>query len=129
MLQAFRIAILSLLALMQLFAPLVHAHAGGGPFSGMIHIPGLEFLSKQDGSAVQSLTCPGDADGLIVGLELGLKNQGDQAIPAPDLDSALLVYFSLRALAPPSLPVHFPSSAVFPVHRGWLSPVPRAPPA
>ena len=72
--QASRTAILAILTLLQLFAPLVHAHAGGGQFSGAIHVPGLEFLSKANGNSVQGYIHEAGSD-FIVGLADGFRDQ------------------------------------------------------
>ncbi|MDD5037611.1 MAG: hypothetical protein PHE55_23020 [Methylococcaceae bacterium] len=128
MLFASRIAILGLLALMQLFAPLVHAHAGGGPASVTIHVPGLEFLAQQEGGYVQAFNHPAGFD-VIIGLAPGLKHQGDSALPAPDTGSALPACFA--RLTNPALDrdsfCFFPSVPL--LGQSWLTPAPRAPPA
>jgi len=127
--QASRIAILGLLALMQLFAPLVHAHAGGGQFPGMIHLPGLEFLSKPNGTAAQPPASPAESRDVIVGLAPGLKNQGNHTIPAPDPKCLRPVPFSPAAIPPQRLEGFIPSPPCFLPPTLWLAPAPRAPPA
>ena len=126
--QASRIALIGLLALMQLFAPLVHAHTGGGRFSGAVHVPGLEFLGKSNGTFAATPSGPVECQGVIVGLAPGLKNQGDHAVPAPDPESGLLAIFSQAKGSPQERPVFSPPRDFPPRQADWLKPSPRAPP-
>ena len=81
--QASRIVAIILFPLMQFFAPLVHAHAGGGQFSGAIHVPGLEFLDVAIGTSAKAFNYEASS-GVIVGVATGLRIQGDEANSAPD---------------------------------------------
>ncbi len=125
--QAYRIAMISLLALMQLFAPLVHAHAGAVQFSGTVHLPGLEFLAKQEGNVAQNFSQTGGVD-IIVGLAPGFEDRHSLATPSTDLEWGLPPDFSVKARAP-ALQHHFLQS--IPDYRPKsvrLRPSPRAPP-
>jgi hypothetical protein len=126
--QAYRIALIGLLALMQLFAPLVHAHTGGGQFSGAIHVPGLEFLSKPNGTFAQALVSPDECQDVIIGLAPGLKIPGNHVVPTPAPDIVLSVIFSFAAGLPAGLPAFPPPRDLSLLQASWLKPSPRAPP-
>ncbi|MFM8333107.1 MAG: hypothetical protein ACKN9T_15590 [Candidatus Methylumidiphilus sp.] len=127
MLQASRIALLGLLALMQLIAPLVHAHTGGGQFSGAVHLPGLEFLAQPSG---QSATLGGDVGlDVIVSLAPGVKTPEDATPPPPDLALAVAAVLG-AANGPAASNPHFPPPPdPAPKPGSWLKPAPRAPPS
>lgn len=145
MLQAYRLALIGLLALMQLFAPLVHAHAGGADFPGVVHLPGLEFLADadehEDGGHALELEFSAVTGGIvarpatrkacldvIVGLAPGLQGKGGSAAPVPHPDLALPPCLSLRPTAqgrPLLIGLSAPPSPAKPC---WLTPSPRAPP-
>jgi hypothetical protein len=125
--QASRIAIIGFLALVQLFAPLVHAHAGGGQASGRLHIPGLEFLGRLVGHFIEHTEDGGDSLDVIVVPSLGLKNPGGHALASPDT--------SANFAAPATPAIHRPAGRDFvplgqspPVLLAWLQPSTRAPP-
>ena len=125
--QASRIAILAFLTLLQLFAPLVHAHAGGGQFSGAIHVPGLEFLSKAHGNSFQGYLHEAGAD-FIVGLADGFRDQklAAQASPESNDDLPPNSIFALDFI-----PVCGQRLSIFTVVLNapyWRGSVPRAPP-
>jgi hypothetical protein len=68
------------LALLQLVAPLVHAHAGekSRPSSktglGNLHIPGLEALSvEQESLILNAASHPYIAEGVIIAVDTGIK--------------------------------------------------------
>jgi len=126
--QASRIAIIGLLALMQLFAPLVHAHTGGGQLAGTVHVPGLEFLAKSNGHSALAPASQGECLDVIVVPAPGLKNPGDHAIPTPDPELLLAVLSSLVAGSPAGHPsVSLPRSFLL-LDAAKLKPSPRAPP-
>lgn len=120
--QAYRLALIGLLALTQLFAPLVHAHAGGGDFPGIVHLPGLEFLAKADGGSAQSSTHKACLD-VIVSVAPGLK-----AAPAPNPGLGLPPYFRLWPAEPKRPPLIGLAAPPSPTAFLWLTPSPRAPP-
>jgi len=125
--QASRIAIIGLLALMQLFAPLVHAHLGGESVLGAVHVPGLEFLGHaKDHSAQASHGCGEYSDVIVV---LAPCHKSEQAIATPSPDAALLAAF-IFAATPPSGPPAFPPPRLLAIPQApWLKPSPRAPPS
>ena len=125
--QAPRIAILALLALMQLFAPLVHAHVGGTNFNGTIHVPGLEFLVKARTHSAQAFSEKGCFD-FIIGLANGFRDLRDGTKNLPDTDFNSPAIHLLSAILPKasgSRPLlshlNFPSPF-------WPAFSPRAPP-
>ena len=126
--QASRIATIALFVLMQFFAPLVHAHAGGGPLSGDIHVPGLEFLdAAHDGKSAQTFTYKAFT-GTLVGVATGLRHQGDGANASLDTAFALPSSLFFATVLPVDIGHHctvfdFASPRLF-----WLSLPPRAPP-
>lgn len=122
--QASRLLAIGLLALAQLFAPLVHAHAGGGDSLGGLHLPGLEFLAKADGTSAQPQGHKACLD-VIVGLAPGLKDKAP-AFPGPDPAPPP----GLRPLAGRFAPSPAPPPFLFPppARPPWLAPSPRAPP-
>jgi len=87
-----------LLAILQLFAPLVHAHAGEKVSDVGLHVPGLEMYGVEHDTPVSQeagydgrigsrpiATLPA-AEGIIVGVDAGLKDK--QVNAASDLDNS-----------------------------------------
>ncbi|MEQ1635096.1 MAG: hypothetical protein ABL903_00300 [Methylococcales bacterium] len=65
-----------LLVLLQLFAPLVHAHVGKHFTSAGIHLPGLESRTVGvEAPTLQALDCNFSSSNLIVSIEAGVKNK------------------------------------------------------
>lgn len=66
---------LVLIALLQLVAPLVHAHsAGAQPFAKGIHLPGLEFISAANNMpGIHAEASHIDCCGILIDLCCGLK--------------------------------------------------------
>ncbi len=126
--QASRIATIILFALMQFFAPLVHAHAGGGQFSGAIHVPGLEFLDVANGKSAQAFAYKAST-GTLVGVATGLRNQGDDTNATPDADFDLPPKFLFELGLPSDSASRFPILLVTPPRLFWLASAPRAPPS
>ncbi|MBS1211768.1 MAG: hypothetical protein H6R26_384 [Proteobacteria bacterium] len=130
MIQSYRILIIGILVLTQLFAPLVHAHAGGARTSGVMHVPGLEYLSTRDGAYAQDR---GErlSPEVIVALSPGLKCAADVAVPSSDHPQpATLPALAFRCdTQPPGLPgCAFQPHTQFP-ERVFQNASPRAPPA
>lgn len=128
MLQASRIAIIGLLALMQLFAPLVHAHTGGGVLPGSVHLPGLEFLAQSGGNFAQPPAGQDEYRDVIVVPAPGLKNHDDRGIPAADPEFALPILWSLLTGLCGGVLVSKPPADFLSLATAWLQPSPRAPP-
>lgn len=83
MLSTSRIVLIGLLALMQLIAPLVHAHASGGGVTGFPHLPELEVLAHQPTNGIEA-SAGEDREDLIVSVAPGLKSHADRLTPGPD---------------------------------------------
>lgn len=77
-----RTALFLLLALTQIIAPWVHAHAGEET-GGFMHLPGLEFRARDDRAALTPAAARmGDAD-WIVGIQAGIRHGGEAAASWP----------------------------------------------
>jgi hypothetical protein len=78
MLPAFSKSLVVILAMLQLFAPLVHAHVGNNNFNQGLHIPGLElYLTTQDTPVIQAVNVNWDSEGLLVMVDAGIKQSPD----------------------------------------------------
>ena len=66
MIAVIRKNLLFLLVMLQLVAPLVHAHIGSNSFNQGLHIPGLElYRVNQEEPVVQNFNVNNDAEGLL----------------------------------------------------------------
>lgn len=64
--------IIIFLALLQLIAPLVHAHAGENILTRGLHVPGLEMYSvDHDTQMSQAIS----HDGFMIGVDVGMKDK------------------------------------------------------
>lgn len=69
-----RTFIIVFLVMLQFIAPLVHAHTGEKIFDKGFHVPGLEvYKSSQDVAALQISSFNVDSEGVLVGINTGLK--------------------------------------------------------
>jgi hypothetical protein len=77
MLPTLRKFLIIALTILQLFAPLVHAHASESPSNQGLHVPGLEHYSLHHESIAYSKAPAVYAciDGVMVGVGLGLKQK------------------------------------------------------
>ncbi|MGR9086734.1 MAG: hypothetical protein ACU841_06640 [Gammaproteobacteria bacterium] len=107
---SYRQFLLLFLAMLQLFAPLLHAHAGQSRHFGF-HIPGLEFyFGHQVGhSAIQPEHTLSNADDLIVAVNDGIRENRAQAESDPLDDCWIpLLKAILGPIAAPTLfKIHF----------------------
>ena len=103
MLSAFRKSLIIVLAMLQLFAPLLHAHTGINDFTqGGLHIPGLEsYPSNQDAPVFQSVNHDWDSEGLLVVVDAGIKNPHDISVVSTGISFALLPSEQVSILASP----------------------------
>jgi hypothetical protein len=131
MLLHIRKTLMLVLAMLQLFAPLVHAHTGDKNFTQGLHIPGLEsYLAHQDAPVLHNVNAEWDTEGLLVMVDTGIKSSQDISLASTDSDFALLPSNQLPVSALPETDNNFsPHHQSFSFRR--LSPVfsPRAPPA
>ncbi|MDD5273008.1 MAG: hypothetical protein PHU14_09845 [Methylovulum sp.] len=78
MLPALRVSLLALLVLLQLLAPLVHAHTGQAVLAGVgkLHIPGLEALSnlQDDSDGYEQAAFAAPAEGVLIGVGNSIKS-------------------------------------------------------
>lgn len=87
MLPLFRLILIAMLVMLQLLAPLVHAHTRQNAFNdevtGKLHMPGLETLNLQGDEIGQYLnaTATDPSEGLAVGIDHGIK-QSSQKLSA-----------------------------------------------
>lgn len=64
------------LAILQLIAPLMHAHAGEKAPDLGLHVPGLEMYSVDHNARLfQTVSYDYSAEGIIVGVDAGIKNK------------------------------------------------------
>lgn len=130
MLPVTRQSFVIVLALLQLFVPLVHAHTGSNNFNHGLHIPGLElYRVTQDTPVIQSVNVDWDSEGLLVVVDTGIKNPQDNFIENVDPNYVLLPADQLRISALPQSDCNFsPQSQSFSLRRLAVTHSPRAPP-
>jgi hypothetical protein len=118
------------LAMLQLFAPLVHAHTGNNGFNQGLHVPGLElYRTTQDSPVIQAIDTDGDAEGLLVIVDAGIKNQHDLFVESKDIGYALLPSQQLQVSALAENDCNFPPHTQTVVYRKSTAPrSSRAPP-
>ena len=131
MLPVIRQSFVIVLALLQLFVPLVHAHTGSNNFNHGFHIPGLElYRVTQDTPVIQSVNDDWDSEGLLVVVDTGIKNPQDNFIENVDPNFVLLPADQLRISALPQSDCNFsPQFQSFSLRRLAVTHSPRAPPA
>lgn len=132
------------LAILQLIAPLVHAHVGEKtgllPNAGVgtLHVPGLEKYSvDRDASVFQAETLPCkvsthdfNSDGMLIGIDTGIKDR--QAGAGSDLDNSYYLHqqtLAFNAVISPFDTNFSPQSQPFVRRLLVPSLSPRAPPA
>jgi hypothetical protein len=112
-----RLILVLFLAMLQLVAPLAHAHARVNLATSGLHIPGLEIYSADENPSLSAMTHTGDhfADILVV-VDTGIKsNQTAAHSGDPDSDTSYylptsavlfkpLVFVSYHQLPPRTLP-------------------------
>ena len=84
-----RTPIIVFLVLLQLFAPLVHAHTGEQIFTTGLHVPGLEAYvdapsAKQTTAILRAASQQTDAEGILVDINTGLKAKHSKALDNTD---------------------------------------------
>jgi hypothetical protein len=132
------------LAILQLFAPLVHAHVGEkigllpNPGFGTLHVPGLEkYLVDRDAliPQVEMLHCnvsvhDSSFDGMLIGIDTGIKDRQSNA--GVDLDHSHYLHQQTAIFKTAISPfdINFsPQSQLFVGRLLIPSLSPRAPPA
>ncbi|MEN8259295.1 MAG: hypothetical protein ABFS02_01690 [Pseudomonadota bacterium] len=121
--------LITVLVLLQLIAPLVHAHLGFDNSPPGIHVPGLEFVNAPAGdNDLQSATSNFTLDGLVVGIVTGVSHhdwiviEPGNAVCMPVSDNLHSQERSCQGLgSSPPFRIAFPQTIRFPAS-------PRAPP-
>jgi hypothetical protein len=128
MLRAFRLNVVCLLTLLQLLAPLLHAHGGGNPAGDRLHLPGLEFLTVQDtesSAPARNQPAPGE---FIVGVAQGCELQVDLGLSSTEAGLAPSDWRYAAAISPlTALEANAPPAATYP-RPAYSQAIPRAPP-
>jgi hypothetical protein len=132
------------LAILQLFAPLVHAHIGEkigllpNPGFGTLHVPGLEKYNVESDAAISSVemlycsvsTHDSSFDGMLIDIDTGIKDR--QANAKMDLDNCCYLHQQATIFKTAISPfdINFsPQTQLF-VSRLFIPSLsPRAPPA
>lgn len=92
-----RTAIITFWILLQVIAPLVHAHTGQKIFDRGLHIPGLEAydtLETSDAALLQLSPHHANSEGMVIDIHTGLKAKPTQ----PTDDGSPLVYIAPDAI-------------------------------
>ncbi len=83
-----RHSIITLLILLQLVAPLLHAHSGVELSKGSVHLPGLEAMDNQySGSNTLKPVSQHEACGVAIGISIGIPYLDD----LDSVDSLLII--------------------------------------
>ena len=94
-------AVIIILAMLQFFAPLVHAHTGSRHFNPGIHIPGLETYLNKDHHAAElsNVNAAGQTEGFLVVVDAGIKDSQDFSFQNADnsLFSILSDFYPVKA--------------------------------
>lgn len=73
------------LAMLQLIAPLVHAHASQKTSIAGLHVPGLEgYAADHVALMSEAASYYASAEGIIVGIDAGIKQHQDKPLADPD---------------------------------------------
>jgi hypothetical protein len=118
------------LAMLQLIAPLVHAHAGQKSLDLGLHVPGLEMYGiEHEDHIFRATSVNFSPDGIVVGVDAGMKDKRVNVLA--DLD---ISYYLLQAtafnVAYSLFDSNFPSEAAQLACRLLIPSLsPRAPPA
>lgn len=87
MFSALRVYLIFFLALLQLIAPLVHAHAGENLSNKGLHVPGLEmYTAGQHAFLSQPANHVSSSEALIIGVDAGIKHTLAQSDTNTDTD-------------------------------------------
>jgi len=85
MFSALRKFLFIFLAILQLIAPLMHAHAGEKVSDLGLHVPGLEMYGVKHGALMsQAVNYDANSEGIIVGVDAGMKDGQDDAVVDSD---------------------------------------------
>lgn len=127
--------LIAFLAMLQLFAPLVHAHTGSHKSSQGFHIPGLEsyLTDNQHASVSQNVNmnpADWDAEGMLIVVDAGIKNPHDGITVSQDSGFTLIPYNPLQISVLINNLSNFSPHPFIAFYGQLHSPLsPRAPPA
>jgi hypothetical protein len=131
MFSALRKFLVIFLAILQLIAPLVHAHAGEKAPDWGLHVPGLEMYGvKNDALVSTAVNYDLSTDGIIVGVDAGMKDNQINAVA--DLDDSPYLHqqaATVKSAISPFDANFSPQAAQFVSRLLIPSLSPRAPPA
>jgi hypothetical protein len=119
------------LSVLQLIAPLVHAHTGEKISTQGLHVPGLEMYNvEHDAQAFQASSHDFRSIGVIVGVDAGMKDKNLNAVSVSDHSHYLHQQISAFNPAVSPFYINFSPQAAQLVCRLFTpSFSPRAPPA
>ncbi|MBF6650545.1 hypothetical protein [Methylobacter sp. BlB1] len=104
MFSALRVYLIFFLALLQLIAPLVHAHAGENLSNKGLHVPGLEmYTAEQHAFLSQPTNHIAGSEALIISVDAGIKH--NQAQADTDTDTADHGYYLHQEIAISNAPI------------------------
>ena len=132
MLPTLRKFLIIFLTILQLFAPLVHAHASESASNQGLHVPGLEhYSSHHDSSAYfKAHALHACVDGVLISIGVGLKQTSSTA--QSDTDNSVYLPMQISLLSSVALPLetYHPRQSQPLLTRLLVSPPPsRAPPS
>jgi len=121
------------LTMLQFIAPLVHAHASEYSSQQGLHVPGLENYGAEHNTPaaqLEALQCNVSMDGMIVGVDIGIKQ--DRTNPQTNLDINYYLHQQTVVFNSPvsRFDTNFSPQPQQLVYQLFIpSPPPRAPPA
>jgi hypothetical protein len=120
-----------LLVMLQLVAPLVHAHIGSNSFSQGLHIPGLEaYRSNHELPVVHNDNADDDAEGLLVVMDAGIKDTPVTFLARDSQSHVLVLVGQIQvSLIPPTDTNFTPQQPLLTPRIFPSAHSPRAPPA
>ena len=68
-------SLIILLVLLQLVAPLVHAHSGQGVSPEGIHLPGLEFVTSHENENILTISSHSQDHGAVISVSSGIQHK------------------------------------------------------
>jgi hypothetical protein len=131
MLILFRNVLVLLLVLLQLFAPLVHAHVDKHFSTAGLHLPGLEIhaFAKNDAPVVQALPCVYSNNNLIVSIDTGIKDKHLKKVSTDNTDAYIYPPTLLLQRLALVTEIFYSPERNLRVHSFYTPPyAPRAPP-
>jgi hypothetical protein len=133
MFSALRAYLVFFLALLQLIAPLVHAHAGENLSNKGLHVPGLEmYTAEQHAFLSQPINHISGSEAAIIGVDAGIKHNQIHADADTTADHSYYLHQEISISNTPvsAFDINFsPQPSPFVCRLFIPSLSPRAPPA